>query len=64
MKDRIFPLAVLIGVFFLKFWRRTRHAFFGYFAFAFFTLKYGDSIYVYLLSEWQGIGAASRLARD
>ena len=35
---------VLIGLFFLKFWRRTRDAFFGYFAFAFFTLAVGRVI--------------------
>jgi hypothetical protein len=31
----------LISLFFLKFWRRTRDAFFGYFAFAFFMLGLG-----------------------
>jgi hypothetical protein len=31
----------LISLFFLKFWRRTKDAFFGYFAFAFFLLGVG-----------------------
>ena len=31
----------LISLFFLKFWRRTRDAFFGYFAFAFLMLGIG-----------------------
>ena len=35
---------VLIGLFFLKFWQRTRDAFFGCFAFAFFTLAVGRVI--------------------
>jgi hypothetical protein len=35
---------VLIGVFFLKFWRRTNDTFFGYFAVAFFTLGIGRVI--------------------
>jgi len=35
---------VLIGLFFLKFWKRTRDAFFGYFAFAFFVLGIGRII--------------------
>jgi hypothetical protein len=39
----VFGYAV-IGLFFLKFWRRTRDAFFGYFAFAFFTLGIGRVI--------------------
>lgn len=34
----------LIGLFFLKFWKRTRDAFFGYFAFAFFVLGIGRVI--------------------
>ena len=34
----------LISVFFLKFWRRTRDKFFGYFAFAFFLLGLGRII--------------------
>lgn len=34
----------MIGLFFLRFWRRTRDAFFGYFAFAFFTLGVGRVI--------------------
>jgi hypothetical protein len=31
----------LIGLFFLKFWKRTHDPFFGYFAFAFFMLGVG-----------------------
>ena len=34
----------LIGVFFLKFWRRTRDSFFSYFATAFFMLALGRVI--------------------
>lgn len=34
----------LIGLFFLKFWKRTRDAFFGYFASAFFVLSIGRII--------------------
>jgi hypothetical protein len=34
----------LIGLYFLKFWNRTRDAFFGYFAFAFFVLGIGRII--------------------
>lgn len=34
----------LIGLFFLKFWRKTGDGFFGYFAFAFFTLGIGRII--------------------
>lgn len=34
----------LIGLFFLKFWRRTKDAFFGYFAIAFFMLGIGRVI--------------------
>jgi membrane-associated PAP2 superfamily phosphatase len=34
----------LIALYFLKFWKRTRDAFFGYFAFAFFILGIGRVI--------------------
>jgi hypothetical protein len=34
----------LIGLYFLKFWKRTRDPFFGYFAFAFFVLGIGRII--------------------